>query len=151
MKQVNPARLSFVAIPLVAIMTSWAVAQVGEKEKKTEGNSGRSEVFKDEIPADLLNTREGQEIAEKLRNLRRAEARFGPNHPSTQAVQAEIRSLQQRLGILPQQRNSNLAPPNVSLNEMSDEQLRILIRRMALRIESLETRLDALERRLEIF
>ncbi len=137
--------LSIGGVLLVATMTTLAFAQVRDEASSDSG------VVQDEIPADALKTEEGRQMVERLRILRRSQASMGPKHPSFNGIQTEIESIKQRLGMRPEQLNSSLAPPSVSLGSMSEDELRQLIRRMALRIESLEKRLDALERRLEVF
>lgn len=145
LKNIKTRWFLIAGILLIASMTSLAVAQVGEK------GSGDSGIIQDEIPAEALKTEEGRQLAERLSFLRRSEASMGVKHPAYKGIQSEIESIRERLGIRQEQLNSSLAPPGLSIDSMSDEELRQMIRRMALRIESLEKRLDALERRLEVF
>ena len=130
---------------LIATMTTLACAQVRDERPSDSG------IVQDQIPADALKTEEGRRMVERLRFLRRSEASMGSRHPSYQGIKSEIESIKERLGMRPEHLNSSLAPPGVSVDSMGEDELRQLIRRMALRIESLEKRLDALERRLEVF
>ena len=126
-------------------MTTLALAQVGDKDSNQSGN------VKDEIPAAALKTEEGRKMVERLDFLRRSEASMGEKHPSLPGIKSEIESIRDRLGISGSGFGGELAPSGQTLNSMSEDELRQLIRRMALRIESLEQRLNALERRLEVF
>ncbi len=137
--------LSIGGVLLLATMTTLAIAQDNESRDSDSG------VIQDQIPADALKTAEGRQLADRLRILRRSQASMGTKHPSYNGINAEIESIKERLGIRPEHYNSSLTPPGVSLNAMDEDELRQLVRRMALRIESLEKRLDALERRLEVF
>ena len=104
-------------------------------------------VIVDPIPDSVMQTKEGRELATRLKVLRKSQASMGKRHPGQKAVQAEIDSLRRRLGI---DTGSDM-PIGMSLDTIDDNQMRQLIRRMALRIESLERRVDSLERRLQVF
>ena len=144
--------LGLTGILLVATMTTLAMAQVGESDSRSNGTSSNGTgIVKDEIPAAALKTEEGRKMAERLGFLRRSQASMGPKHPAFPGIKAEIETIRDRLGINGSGSGGALAPSGQTLNSMSDDELRQLIRRMALRIESLEQRLYALERRLEVF
>jgi hypothetical protein len=135
--------LATTGILIVAATTTLAVAQVRDE------TSRNSAMAVDEIPAEVLQTDAGRRMAERLRVLRNSQSAMGSKHPALKSIEAEIETIRQRLGLEP---SGNLGEAAVGAVEaMGDAELRQLIRRMALRIESLEQRVDTLERRLEVF
>ncbi len=125
---------------LGATTATIALAQIGDDSKDAP-------VILDPVSDSVLKTKQGREMANRLKILRRSQASMGARHPGQKAVQAEIDQLRRRLGI----DSGTDMPIGVPLENIDDEDTRQLIRRMALRIESLEKRVDALERRLQVF
>lgn len=135
---------------LLAVTLHWVTATlaVAQKREPTQNNPGN---FVDEIPEEILQTEEGRRMVERLRFLRRSQQSIGPKHPGFAGIESEIESIRARLGLIPTPGNQVQTEVDPQLNQIGDEQLRQLIRRMALRIEFLEKRVDSLERRFEIF
>jgi hypothetical protein len=137
--------LALLGILFVAAMSGLAAAQI------TDGEVDDSGIVQDRIPAEVLKTEAGRQMAERLKFLRRSQASLGPKHPAYKGIQGEIDAIRSRLGLGKISAGGSTFREINSLSTLSDDELRVLIRRMALRIESLERRVDALERRLEVF
>ena len=93
----------------------------------------------DAIPAAALRTQRGRQLAERLMQLRRAEATMGPKHPSLGAIQAEIADVKDQLGAWP-----------ADVATLNDEDVKRLVLRMSVKIEQLEARIVALERQMRV-
>lgn len=136
---------SVAVVLCVSAMASFAMAQIQDGEVDGSG------VVQDLIPPEVLKTEEGRQLVERLKFLRRSQSSLGPKHPAYDGLQGEINSIRDRLGLGRLKTGGKSFREIDTLDAMSDDELRVLIRRMALRIESLERRVDALERRLEVF
>jgi uncharacterized protein Yka (UPF0111/DUF47 family) len=84
---------------------------------------------------------------------------MGAKHPELQAVRKKIAKVTEQLDALaevapdarPQTKPAQAAAQMPAIAGMSDDQLRQLIQRMALKIEQLERRIDSLERLNEVY
>lgn len=102
-----------------------------------------------EVPDAAMKSAQGRQLATRLRMLRHSEARMGPKHPSLPAVQNQIASIKEQLAAFgPDNQQTNDQAISNLLQSMSDEELRQLVYRMAVRIEQLEVRLQKLEKRM---
>ena len=126
----------------LAATTTLVVAQNGDRSPKEPS------AVQDQIPPEVLRTKEGRQIVERLGMLRRHQSTMGPKHPAFRGLQSEIESIRTQLGLSPTGAGET---DRINLDGMEQDELRQLIRRMALRIESLEKRVEALERRFEVF
>ena len=101
-------------------------------------------------PATQLLDQRRQQLTDRLRHLRRAEETLGPRHPSLAEVRLQIAEVQQELSAWaldaenPFTGEGGPAPPSAPLLDAED--LRLLVLRMATKIEDLESRVSALER-----
>ena len=145
MNELKRRWLALLGILLVAAMAGLAAAQI------TDGEVDDAGIVQDRIPPEVLKTEEGRQMAARLKLLRRSQSSLGPKHPAYEGIQGEIDAIRNRLGLGKLKTGGSTFREINALNTMSDDELRVLIRRMALRIESLERRVDALERRLEVF
>ncbi len=116
----------------------------GAKPAPQESNIG------DGIPDAALESDRGRDLADQLRRLRRAQSTMGKNHPSLGTVREEIARVEKELQAwLPKaEEGKSITGSN---NEMNPDELRQLILQMAVQIKRLESRVDALEKRLEVF
>jgi hypothetical protein len=144
------------AIEFVTMLKNWIVslvlvttASLALAQFDTPGQNGPSlNVPADKIPAAALLTQRGQELAERLRQLRRIEATMGARHPSRTEVQAEIKAVIEQLHawspslIAP----SGEEPLADALPAMNQQDLNQLILRLSAKVNQLESRVEALEK-----
>lgn len=104
--------------------------------------------IQDDVPEAALLTERGQELAQRLRYLRRSESNMGDRHPSLPSVREEIKQVIQQLQawapLTPEASGDKGAQGRPSL-QMNDRDLRQLVIQMANRIEQLEARVKKLE------
>ena len=107
---------------------------------------------KDKIPEAALLTERGKQLADRLRNLRYAEAQMGSKHPSLPSVQAEIESIKDELqawvpAIKPKNGNGDdkVESAEMALAQLGEEDLRQLVVRLTLDIHRLRNRVVELE------
>ena len=104
----------------------------------------------DEVPAAALLTERGQQLADRLQHLRRAEANMGDKHPSLPDVQQQIEEIKVQLEAWTPATNPFRAGKDLPIREipqMNDEDLRQLVLRLTDDIRLLEQRIERLERR----
>jgi len=111
---------------------------------------GQQAVVKDEVPQAALLTERGQQLADRLQHLRRAEANMGDKHPSLPDVQQQIEEIKVQLEAWTPAANPFRASnelPIRQIPQMNDEDLRQLVLRLTDDIRLLEQRIERLERR----
>lgn len=145
MKRLITRGLPAAAIVLAVVTTSLALAQNRAPE------SSDSAVIEDHIPPDVLQSEGARDLVERLRSLRRSEATMGKKHPSYRGIQADIEVIRRQLGLGPNDEDPFKASAEQSLPAGASGDLQQLIRSMSERIYILEKRVNALERRLEVF
>ena len=126
------------------VSTSLAIAQFDSPAPRAERPAG----LLDDVPAAALLTQRGQELAERLRQLRRIEATMGAKHPSRSEVQDEIEAvLEQLQAWSPAVRSTSTGTslPD-ALPAMNEHDLHQLILRLSTKVEQLESRVAALEK-----
>ncbi|TWU29126.1 hypothetical protein [Novipirellula artificiosorum] len=105
-----------------------------------------------EAPAEL--TERELKLANELKLLQRSEAGMGANHPALGDVKQRIATIREELNVLardPGKRTtSQRAEKPISIAELTDQQLRLLVLKMAAKIEQLETRVSILERQTAV-
>ena len=82
------------------------------------------------IPASALETERGRMLADRLRFLLRSKGSLGPKHPSYKAMEEEIRSIRDQLGV------------TISIDDlaaMNGEQLQMTYNKLQLRFLPLAT------------
>jgi hypothetical protein len=104
----------------------------------------------DGIPQAAMESDRGRQLADQLQRLKRTEATLGKNHPSLGTVREEIKQIEEQLQEwLP--KAGPTTPSGESAPGASHDELRQLVLRMAVQIQRLESRVDALEKKLEVF
>lgn len=120
----------------------------------------------DQVPPAALLTEEGAALAERLRHLRRSESRMGPRHPALPEVRSQIEQIRQQLQAwgsppnpfrvkpatdFPRDASLREAPPPPldagNILQMSDQELRQLVRGLVAEVRELRQRLDEIENR----
>lgn len=106
--------------------------------------------FSDEIPPAALLTQRGEELANRLYQLRRNLATMGARHPSRSEVELEIKAVIEQLSawspsIRPSSGDQSLP---AALPAMNEQDLRQLVLRLYGKVEQLESRVEALETKM---
>ena len=146
---------------LVTLLSvSLAVAQTdGTPFRNPDGAGGGNERRGPDTADTKPRSDQRVKLAHELRLLKSAEARMGAKHPELQAVRKKIAKVIEQLDALaevapdtrPQTKPAQAVAQMPAIAGMSDDQLRQLIQRMALKIEQLERRIDSLERLNEVY
>jgi capsule polysaccharide export protein KpsE/RkpR len=104
----------------------------------------------DGIPQAAMESEIGRQLADQLRRLRRAEATMGENHPAIGTIREEIKQIETQLQAwLPKAEQEK--PGGGVAEDTNRDELRQHVLRMSIQIQRLEARVDALEKRLEVF
>ncbi len=122
---------------------------IGQVQRGADDDGVKTDV----IPRAALLTERGRQLADQLRVLRRAEASMGLKHPNLGAVQKQIEEIKEQLEAWAPGSDSKPGEDAAAdaVPKMNEKDLKQLVLRMSAKIERLERRVDALERRLEIF
>lgn len=130
---------------ITAIAVSLLAGAIGVAQTGNPGND-----VSDEVPKAALLTERGQQLADRLQHLRRAEANMGDKHPSLPDVQQQIEEIKVQLEAWTPASNPFRASETLPIREipqMNDEDLRQLVLRLTDDIRLLEQRIERLERR----
>lgn len=135
---------------LVSAMTCLITA-IGWAQSGTPSADTPSVTLDAEIPKAALLTERGQQLAERLKMLRRNEANMGPKHPAMEQTQLQIDEVKLQLEAWAPApnpfRGGGEAVPMRAIPQMNDEDLRQLVIRLTDDIRLLEQRLERVERR----
>ncbi len=139
------------AVLLAVCFVLPGTAQEANKNRPTIGPIFQAT---DEVSETAMLTEQGRQLAVLLRRLRHSESTMGRNHPSLPAVQAQIAAVKEQLAVLESGGQTEVGAndqflPDAMLS-MSDEELRRLVFRMAMKIEQLESRLQQVEKLIEV-
>ena len=133
-----------ISLALLSI-ASLALAQ-NDSPGPSVGNLDRAAYV---VPAAARLTERGQELAERLRQLRRIEATMGAKHPSRSEVSEEMTAVMEQLNAWSPTLRLPMGEPSLpeALPAMNEHDLRQLILRLSVKVERLESRVAALEKR----
>lgn len=150
----------------------WAADRPGQDHRDADAPSRslvqgpEADDGQDQAPPAALLTEEGAALAERLRHLRRSESRMGPRHPALPEVRSQIEQIRQQLQAWesppnpfrvdpasdsPQDAPLRETPPSPfdadNILQMSDQELRQLVRGLVAEVRELRQRLDEIENR----
>jgi hypothetical protein len=150
--RVNSLRLGGI-LTIVLVTTTLAPMALSQVRRSEPGRSEpgqRQSNIGDGIPQAAMKSDRGRQLADQLQRLKRAEATLGKNHPSLGTVREEIKQIEEQLQEwLPKAEPTT--PSGEPAKGTSQDELRRLVLRMAVQIQRLESRVDALEKKLEVF
>ncbi len=130
---------------------SYAIGQSGSNRDEAAVRLPSGDI----IPKAALLTERGRQLVDELRHLRRAEAGMGARHPSLNEVRASIADVKEQIAAWSPLSEDPSGLPSRPLADnlpaMNERDLRQLILRMSAKIEILERRVDALERKQNVF
>ncbi|TWU54509.1 hypothetical protein Poly51_32280 [Rubripirellula tenax] len=147
------AGLAFFASSAIVVSHRWANAQ-----DATEIQGGSTAAITDKIrygdvpPAALLTER-GRQLAEELGHLERSKASMGARHPSRAAIDAQMESIRRELKAwasapeMTAETDENPFAERDAAPQMNGVDLRQLVLILTERVERLERKVTALERR----
>lgn len=154
--------ISTLLIPIIAVVTLSTLrevpAQIGGADAGRDGNDAEQAGADDDaIPPAALLTDRGTALVERLKQLRRAESRMGPKHPSLPDLRDQIAEVRQQLKAWQPAPNpfrgtspgDQAAETTKSIPQMNEEDLRQVVIALAAEVETLRQRVDVLERQLE--
>ncbi len=130
----------------LALLTTTSLALAQFDSLAPSAGNLESPVY--DVPAAALLTERGQELAERLRQLRRIEATMGAKHPARGEVQGEIEAVIEQLNAWSPALRSLAGDQSLedALPAMNEHDLRQLILRLSVKVEQLESRVSALEK-----
>lgn len=154
--------ISTLLIPVVAVATLATLheipAQTGASDAGPNGDAGQwAGTDEDAIPPAAMLTDRGTALVERLKQLRRAESRMGPKHPSLPDLRDQIADVREQLkawGPAPNPfretpRGEQAAEATKSIPQMNEEDLRQVVIALAAEVESLRQRVETLETQIE--
>lgn len=135
-------------LTIVLVTTTLSPLALSQVRRSEPGQ--RQSNIGDGIPDAAMESDRGRQLADQLRRLKRTEATLGKNHPSLGTVREEIKQIEEQLQEwLP--KAGPATPSGEAATAASHDELRQLVLRMAVQIQRLESRVDALEKKLEVF